>query len=456
MGNRTFFKEAKEGRMSLGDIFSDVTRKHTQEEVDKVFIGGTKFTTPSEAEMLSGWTKPFLFARFFCICLLGGFVLWFLRSSLQYVGASYILMTMIPFVVPVSMLLLIWEMHIPRNISLMEVIKMVAIGGILSIFVAIVGFRGVGDVDAIWAGLIEEPAKLLIICYFLKKKNRYYILDGVLIGVAVGTGFAAFESLIYTWSYYSAYGEEMGIYVALIRAFTAICGHGLYAGLYGGGLLMAKQREEFQIRHLLSFDFLKYFGLAILLHMYNNIGIDLGLPTFFGGLLTCEMILEAGIAICVLMPMLRNGVNQIVVICMKQNGGRVTQAVNRAESNPIIKSTEEKGNNLINPTADRGDIVLEGIAGPAVGQIYKITERPLTIGRTPGQNDVALPNCKNVSSMHCEVFKDGGRIMVKDLNSTNGTFIGDQRLTPHVPMSVQSGQCIYLGNKTCGFRVAKK
>ena len=32
--NKSFFKNAKEGQMSLGDIFSDVTRKHTKEEAD--------------------------------------------------------------------------------------------------------------------------------------------------------------------------------------------------------------------------------------------------------------------------------------------------------------------------------------------------------------------------------------------------------------------------------------
>ncbi len=452
MGNRTFFKEAKEGRMTLGDIFSDVLRKHTQEEVDKVFIGGTEFTTPSEEGMLSGWTKPFLFARFFFICLVGGAILWFLRTSLDYMGASFILMTMIPFVVPVSMLLLIWEMHIPRSISLMEVIKMVAVGGVLSIFVAIIGFRGTGDMETIWAGLIEEPAKLILVCYFLKKKNRFYILDGLLIGVAVGTGFAAFESLIYTFMYYTlgsfaGYGEEFGIYVALIRAFTAICGHGLYAGLYGGGLLMAKGREELEARHLLSFDFLKYFALAIGLHMYNNSGISLGLPTFFDGLLTCEMILEAVIAICVLMPMLRNGVNQVVVICMQKNGGRVTQAVRREENNAMINYDTRK---------DTSSASLEWIVGPIQGQMYKITERPIKIGRATGRNDIVLESCRNVSGVHCEIYKEGGHIVVKDLNSTNGTYLGGERLIPHVPTQVRNEQCIYLGNRTCGFRVTVK
>ena len=65
MDNRTFFKRVRnENKMSLKDIFSDVFKKHTKEEIDRVFIAGTEFTTPSEAEMLAGWMKPFLFSAF--------------------------------------------------------------------------------------------------------------------------------------------------------------------------------------------------------------------------------------------------------------------------------------------------------------------------------------------------------------------------------------------------------
>ncbi len=47
-------------------------------------------------------------------------------------------------------------------------------------------------------GLIEEAAKAIIVAVFLfKSKRSNYILDGLLIGAAVGTGFAAFETAGY-------------------------------------------------------------------------------------------------------------------------------------------------------------------------------------------------------------------------------------------------------------------
>ena len=88
--------------------------------------------------MLAGWQKPFLFAKFFVTFVIGLLLLWVLRISLEYGGASYLLMLGIASVVPITTLILVWEMHIPRNISLMEIIKIVAAGGVLSIFVAII------------------------------------------------------------------------------------------------------------------------------------------------------------------------------------------------------------------------------------------------------------------------------------------------------------------------------
>ena len=64
-GNKTFFKKAGKGQMSFGEIFSDVMKKHSSKDIDRLFISGTELTTPRESEMLAGWQKPFLFARFF-------------------------------------------------------------------------------------------------------------------------------------------------------------------------------------------------------------------------------------------------------------------------------------------------------------------------------------------------------------------------------------------------------
>ena len=44
-------------------------------------------------------------------------------------------------------------------------------------------------------------------------------------------------------------------------------------------------------------------------------------------------------------------------------------------------------------------------------------------------------------------------ILVTDLGSTNGTFIGRQKLVPHQATLVPDGGTVFLGNQNCAFRV---
>lgn len=465
MANTTFFRKAKEGEMSLRDIFSEVLEKHTPEETAEVFIGGTELTTPKKEEMLAKWKKPFIFARFFGIFAAVLLVAYVIYNYFGHTSGMFTLLAGLPFIVPMTVMILVWEMHIPRNMSLVELLKIMGLGGILSIILVFF----MPSTATVWAGLIEEPVKLIIIYLILKKKNRVYILDGVLIGMAVGTGFAVFETLMYV---FNTYGEAIVIYVvnvmsgtigdlsvneimllsgaealhtALLRAFNAVAGHGLYAALYGGGLVMAKGEEEVGIKHILDFRFLKYFAIAIGLHALNNMGVDFGLPWFFNDTISVQLLIINVIGIAVLLSLLKVGVNQVVKVCADANGGRVTHAVHRNAGGIGAVSGGSSGG---------FEVSLEGVAGPCTGQIYRLVDgKRMTIGRVSGKNDIALPSCQNVSSIHCEVYTRNGAVYVKDLNSTNGTFLGDQKLYANQEMMVTNGAFIYLGNKTCGFRI---
>lgn len=492
--NRTFFKKVKnEDKMSLGDIFSEVGRKHSKEDTARVFIAGTELTTPKESEMLAGWQKPFLFARFFGLSILVLALCYAMGKIFGHHGGYYLTMAGIPMVVPVTVLLLAWEMNIPRDISLMEMLKIVALGGILSLIATMV-LSTFGSTSATWAGLVEEPAKLIIIYFLLKRKNRIYILDGILIGMAVGTGFAVMETLFYVFDNFTesvivgllqlildlheagctsvsnlleilveeygsvygiAFGEGVnnGLGVALVRAFNAICSHGMYAALYGGGLLMAKGKEEVQISHLFKIDHLKYFAAAVLLHALNNSGVTFGLPNFFGGMIRSVLVLKTALGVMIFLPLLRTGVNQIVTICTAENGGRVTVAVNRRVADPVMPGRA-------------GGIKL---VCRSTGQRYRCAEgQTAIIGRNPGKCNIVVSENSNVSGVHCKVEVSGGRIIVTDLGSTNGTFVetvdhsdphvpsaylSNRRLNPYQPETIHSGAEIYLGGKNCAFTV---
>lgn len=484
--NRTFFKKVKAGQMSLGDIFSDVFESHSAEQTARVFIAGTDLTTPREEEMLSGWQKPFLFARFFAFSSILLILFYILAFQFDHSVGKVMMLIMLPLMVPISVLLLTWEMNVPRDISLMEVLKMTALGGGLSMIANFVlQIMGINP-STTWFGLVEEPAKLIIVIIMLQKKNRKYILDGVLIGMAVGTGFAIVETLDYVWSEFTLCaaaaavdlvidlvsdagltfgtaitllaenlqflemeamnkGFQAGLDVAIIRSINAISGHGLYTALYAGGLMMAKGSERFNFGHLFTIDHLKYFAAAVLLHAVNNSGITLGLPDFWGGRIRTILLLNTAVGVVLFLGLLKTGVNQIVKITAAKNGGRVTMAVNRGAA-PAMPTPAA-------PPAP-GEARLECVAGPSVGQVYRCSSgSSMTLGRTPGRCDIALPGSESVSSCHCRITVNGTRVTVTDLNSTNGTYMNDQRLLPQQPMPIMDGAVIYLGNKTCAFRV---
>jgi len=66
------------------------------------------------------------------------------------------------------------------------------------------------------------------------------------------------------------------------------------------------------------------------------------------------------------------------------------------------------------------------VDGPDRGQTFSITTGVIRIGRAKA--DMTLSD-KKVSAKHCEIGCDGEQVWVDDLQSTNGTFVGSQRVT---------------------------
>jgi pSer/pThr/pTyr-binding forkhead associated (FHA) protein len=67
-----------------------------------------------------------------------------------------------------------------------------------------------------------------------------------------------------------------------------------------------------------------------------------------------------------------------------------------------------------------------------------------SIGSQPG-NDLVLHN-RFVSGHHARLRWDGVSWWVDDLNSTNGTYVNHQRITPGVPVGLSSGAVLEIGD----------
>ncbi len=71
--------------------------------------------------------------------------------------------------------------------------------------------------------------------------------------------------------------------------------------------------------------------------------------------------------------------------------------------------------------------------------------RSFTIGRAPDNNVVVPKNAANVSGRHCEIIVQNGIVYLRDLGSTNGTFINGRRIPVGQPVKLQIGMNVSLG-----------
>jgi pSer/pThr/pTyr-binding forkhead associated (FHA) protein len=82
-------------------------------------------------------------------------------------------------------------------------------------------------------------------------------------------------------------------------------------------------------------------------------------------------------------------------------------------------------------------------AGPKPGTVFTLEGEQLSIGRD-SSNEIAV-NDAEVSRRHTRLTFQGGKYVVEDMGTTNGTYVNGQRLTG--PRVLKSGEVISLGEK---------
>lgn len=175
-----------------------------------------------------------------------GILLWLVSVGVLATTQNYILVPTVivlgTFLVPMT--IMIWAFDSARAPALTgeRLISASVVGGVLGIVAAVLmeyWFLS-STSNYVEVGAFEEAAKLAVLAGFARGLQRYTIRDGILLGAAVGFGFAALESSGYAlyafmngWSLTDLLGNE------LLRSATAPLGHGLWTGILGGVLFLA-------------------------------------------------------------------------------------------------------------------------------------------------------------------------------------------------------------------------
>lgn len=311
-GGRSFFDHlndyiGNEGSADLNwrVLFSEVTQKHTSEEAEEVFIYGTRKTTPSLNNVSKDWPHPWLYSRVFLMLAVAFVMLWVCYSMFDNPKVLPGLIVVGSFAGPLSVLIMAYELNIWRNISFFEVLKLFFVGGCASLVVTLALFSIVGQlhndfIGAFIISIVEEIGKAVIVYYFLKRLGKNYILCGLLIGAAVGAGFAAFESAGYAFLQNNVNSAMSNI---LLRGFLSPGGHVVWAAISGVGLVVAaKSLGEISMNLFTHSKFLRLFAIPVVLHgLWDAAGFSIS-----GGivwLIYIGLILLAWVVILILVNM---------------------------------------------------------------------------------------------------------------------------------------------------------
>jgi hypothetical protein len=83
---------------------------------------------------------------------------------------------------------------------------------------------------------------------------------------------------------------------------------------------------------------------------------------------------------------------------------------------------------------------------------------PICIGRT-SENDVVIPD-ESLSRRHAQVssiaYSESSPWVIRDLGSTNGTYVDDMRLPRDVPPNIVTGSRVRLGSVELTFLLARE
>ena len=102
---------------------------------------------------------------------------------------------------------------------------------------------------------------------------------------------------------------------------------------------------------------------------------------------------------------------------------------------------------------------IQGVSGALEGKRFLLPAgSPVTIGRDPKQCGVVFPpNTPGVSGKHCAVWVDQGRVYLKDLGSTHGTYLSQgSKLAPGQAMALVPGESFWLGSPQESFVIAER
>jgi S1-C subfamily serine protease/RsiW-degrading membrane proteinase PrsW (M82 family) len=204
---------------------------------------------------------------------LGGLGLWVATVVVTFATSNANLVPTVillgSFLVPVAFVTYAFG-HADQVVTAQRIFTAFVYGGVLGVLGASVleaaFLRQPSGPAYVGVGLIEEAAKLAALWLVARRLPRYTMRDGIVLGAAVGFGFAAFESAGYAFNaLFTAGGPSLLnlVETEVLRGILTPVGHGLWTAILGGTLFGVAARRG---RLRLSRAVLGSYVLVALLH----------------------------------------------------------------------------------------------------------------------------------------------------------------------------------------------
>jgi len=259
------------------------------------------------------WPRPWLYLRalaLFIIALALLYTCWTIEQRYESSNLLPGLAIVGSLIVPITLMIFFWEINKWRSLTLLDILKYFLVGSSLSIAITFVLhyfldfmpdkkffydnrhyftprlMMDYGPIPLVITALVEESAKAFtILVILLSKRKKYHILHGILVGAAVGAGFAVFESAGYIIMY-----QKSLLAIIIERSLTASSCHVAWGALMGGAIAKAFDGKSYLRLMVHPVVYAAFFLVCSLHFVWNylidttsrlNRSIELGVVTWF-------------------------------------------------------------------------------------------------------------------------------------------------------------------------------
>jgi RsiW-degrading membrane proteinase PrsW (M82 family) len=187
------------------------------------------------------------------------------------------------FMIPVTYVAFFYDRRRLSRLTVPAIAQGFIYGGLIGVLAASIleplFIQQLDFVTAFGVGLIEEFVKVIGILIIARRMGHDSEMDGLLLGVAAGMGFAALESNGYAFSAFLSSGGSltMTVFVTLLRGILSPIGHGTWTAILVSVLFRESRDGHYRINLKVIGA---YLGVSILHGLWD--GLPGAITVLFG------------------------------------------------------------------------------------------------------------------------------------------------------------------------------